>query len=107
MHSSVENGCLSIRGAVTVQTITPAIYTQFVKQCMLPDVQTIDLHGVVQADSTCISLLLTALRQSKKNLKFSDLPESVRALAELYEIQEWIPTWTPDIPVSLSYSHSV
>lgn len=102
MHSSVENGCLLIRGAVTVQTLTPAICTQFVKQCMLPDIKTIDLNGVIQADSTCISLLLTILRQSKKPLQFSGLPESVRALAELYEIQEWISTWTPDTPDTLS-----
>ena len=35
-------------------------------------------------------LLLAALRLRPEGLAFQNLPEAVRALAELYEINDWI-----------------
>ena len=54
-----------------------------------PEIDTLDLSGVERADSACVSLLLNALRE-KSSLKIHALPESVRVLAELYEIEEWV-----------------
>lgn len=105
MHSSVRDDCLYLHGWVTAQTVTRPLYKKFVQECSQNHITSINLHGVKRADSVCITLLLTALRHNRQ-LTFRGLPPSVRTLAELYEIREWIPAWTPDTPALLSYSHS-
>lgn len=90
MKLSTQNGILSISGEVTVKTVNESLYRQFEQQCRLKDVHTLDFSQVTRADSACISLLLTALRLQNKTMNTQQLPESVRALAELYEINHWI-----------------
>lgn len=91
MQILVQNDTLLLKGAITVQTLTTANHKHFVQQCQQPHIHSIDLSGVVRADSTCVSLLLTALRQHNSgSLKVIGLPESVKDLAQLYEIESWL-----------------
>ena len=53
-------------------------------------VHTLDLTGVAQADSACLSLLLSALRLKQGAITLRHIPASVQALAELYEIDTQI-----------------
>lgn len=89
----IDNDCLKIRGMVSVQTLTRQEFKQFVQLCQQPEVHRVDLSEVVRADSACISLLLTALRENVSgSLKWVNVPESVHTLAKLYELttlDEW------------------
>ncbi|AUX61117.1 STAS domain-containing protein [Simonsiella muelleri] len=93
MQCVIENNCLMIRGMVSVQTLTRQDWKQFVQLCQQPHVHTVDLSGVVRADSACISLLLTTIRENiSGSLKWLNLPESIETLAKLYELpqlDEW------------------
>ncbi|OSI10452.1 STAS domain-containing protein [Neisseria zoodegmatis] len=90
MQSEVRDGVLYVKGEVTVKTITPANYARFEQQCRLNETHTVDLSEVSRADSSCVSLLLTALRLKPSSVALRGLPDSVAALAELYEIKEWV-----------------
>lgn len=50
----------------------------------------VDFGGVKRADSACVSLLLEVLRGCKGSVRLTGIPESVRALSELYEIKDWL-----------------
>lgn len=93
MQFIIENNCLLIRGMVSVQTLTRQDFKQFVQLCQQPEVHTVDLSGVIRADSACVSLLLTTLRENiSGSLKWLNVPESVQTLAKLYELSnldEW------------------
>lgn len=91
MQFIIQDNCLMIQGVVSVETLTRQHYKQFVQLCRQPEVRAIDLSGVVRADSACISLLLTFLRQhASGSLKVVNVPVPVRMLAQLYEIDEWM-----------------
>ncbi|UOO81894.1 STAS domain-containing protein [Uruburuella testudinis] len=90
MNSESRNGVLYLSGEVTVKTVASANYARFEQQCRAHEVHTLDLSGVTQADSACVSLLLTALRLKPAAVGFRGVPASVAALAELYEIKDWV-----------------
>ena len=90
MESEVRGGVLHVQGDVTVKTVASAAYARFEQQCRLKETHTVDFSGVGRADSACVSLLLTALRAKPEAVKVQGLPDSVAALAELYEIKEWV-----------------
>lgn len=90
MHTELNNGTLHISGDVTVKTLTAAAFTRFRQQCRLKDTRAVDLSGVKRADSACVSLLLEVLRGCKGSVRLTGIPESVRALSELYEIKDWL-----------------
>lgn len=57
-------------------------------------VEMIDLAAVDKADSSALAVMLGWLRAADsagRELKFINLPNSVRALAELYGIDELLP----------------
>ena len=87
MNSETRDGTLYLSGDITVKTVTAAAFVGFGRQCRLKDIR--DLAEVGRADSACVSLLLTALR-ANGSLEIRNLPQSVQALAELYEIREWV-----------------
>ena len=89
MNSKVQNGTLYLSGEITVKTVNVAAYQQFQQACQ-QNIHTLDLAGVTQADSACISLLLAALRQASHRPVLHHLPAAVQALSELYEIQDWL-----------------
>lgn len=90
MHSELRDGCLFLSGDITVQTVNAAAFAQFESQCRQNGWHTLDLGGITRADSTCLSLLLTAKRRYSGSLNIRQLPPAVRLLAELYEIETWI-----------------
>ncbi len=90
MESEVRDGVLYVGGNVTVKTVTQAVYNRFEQQCRLKETAAVDFSGVNRADSACVSLLLTALRAKLAAPALRGIPASVEALAELYEINEWV-----------------
>ena len=90
MQSEIRDGRICVSGCVSIQTLNDKQCRLFRNQCMQPETHSIDFSGVTRADSACISLLLIALRERQGSLKLIALPESVRALAKLYEVEEWL-----------------
>lgn len=91
MRSEVREQCVYVAGDVSVQTLNSGAYHEFLQQCRLPNIQTVDFSGVERADSACLALILQALRQSgQSSLHIQALPESVQLLAQLYEVEEWL-----------------
>ena len=91
MQSEIRDNIVYVAGEVSVQTVDKTTLAQFAQQCGQPEIHAIDCSQITRADSACLSLLLTALRQREQgSLKIHNLPPSVRDLAQLYEIEEWI-----------------
>lgn len=91
MQSAIRDNIVYVQGEVSVQTVDKTTLAQFTQQCGQPEIHAIDCSQITRADSACLSLLLTALRQREQgSLKIHNLPPSVRDLAQLYEIEEWI-----------------
>ena len=91
MQSAIRDNIVYVQGEVSVQTVDKTTLAQFVQQCGQPEIHAMDCSQITRADSACLSLLLTALRQREQgSLKIHNLPPSVRDLAQLYEIEEWI-----------------
>ena len=91
MQSEIRDNIVYVQGEVSVQTVSKTTLAQFAQQCGQPEIHAIDCSQITRADSACLSLLLTALRQREQgSLKIHNLPPSVRDLAQLYEIEEWI-----------------
>ena len=91
MQSEIRDNTVYVQGEVSVQTVDKTTLAQFAQQCGQPEIHAIDCSQITRADSACLSLLLTALRQREQgSLKIHNLPPSVRDLAQLYEIEEWI-----------------
>lgn len=90
MQTEIRNGTLYISGDVTVKTLTASAFAHYEQQCRLKETDSIDFSQVGKADSACVSLLLNALRRTDKKPTIQNIPDSVRALAELYEIKDWL-----------------
>lgn len=91
MQSEIRDNIVYVAGEVSVQTVDKTTLAQFAQQCGQPEIHAIDCSQITRVDSACLSLLLTALRQREQgSLKIHNLPPSVRDLAQLYEIEEWI-----------------
>lgn len=90
MNSELRDNVLYLSGDITVKTVTDSAYRQFEQQCRLNETNALDLSRVSRADSACVSLLLTALRLKNKAVELRHIPELVRALADLYEIKDWV-----------------
>lgn len=90
MRTHIEQHTLHISGEVNVKTLTATLCRQFEQQCRQPEIQHLDLSGITQADSACLSLLLIAKRIRSGSLKILGMPKAVQDLTQLYEIQEWI-----------------
>ena len=72
------------------KTLTASAFARYEQQCRLKETDSIDFSQVGKADSACVSLLLNALRRTDKKPTIQNIPDSVRALAELYEIKDWL-----------------
>ncbi|MDO5059595.1 MAG: STAS domain-containing protein [Neisseria sp.] len=88
MNSELKNGTLYLSGDITVKTLNERNAAQC-RALLGESVHTVDLGGVTRADSACLSLILSLKRQQGR-LKTANLPAAVPALAELYEIREWL-----------------
>lgn len=90
MNLELRDNVLYLSGDITVKSVTETTYRQFEQQCRLKETDALDLSNVSRADSACASLLLTALRLKNKDVELRHIPESVRSLADLYEIKDWV-----------------
>ena len=90
MQTQWLSGCLNVSGAVSVRTLTQASYNDFMRQIRLPETQCINLKDITLADSACVSLLLSVWRERSDSLNIQNVPQSVRDLAQLYEVDEWL-----------------
>ncbi|MGF6148586.1 Predicted NTP binding protein (contains STAS domain) [Kingella potus] len=89
MNCELRDGVLYLSGDITVKTVQPAAYQRFRQLCR-QNAAALDLSAVGRADSACLSLLLEALR-GNSGIRLRHLPDAVSALAELYEVREWMP----------------
>ncbi|MBH5329099.1 STAS domain-containing protein [Eikenella sp. S3360] len=94
MHSECRDGTVYVSGEVTVSTVTAPLFRAYcqqlgyLKNSARP---TVDFSGITQADSVCISLLAAAKRSHPEAAwSFAGIPAGVAALAELYEVGDWI-----------------
>ncbi|MDO4998474.1 MAG: STAS domain-containing protein [Neisseria sp.] len=89
MNCKLEHDTLYLSGELTIKTLNQTAFQAFQQACQ-NSIQAIDFSEVTRADSACVSLLLSALRQCKTRPTLRHTPDSVLALAELYEIQNWL-----------------
>ena len=86
MNTEIREQVLHLGGDITVKTVSSAAYERFEQQCRLKEVHTLDLTGVAQADSACLSLLLSALRLKQGAITLRHIPASVLALGSSHKI---------------------
>jgi ABC-type transporter Mla MlaB component len=58
---------------------------------LAPEVAVLDFQGVTEVDSAAVALALECLREARRReqaLSLANLPESMRTLAELYDVSE-------------------
>ena len=66
MQSEIRDNTVYVQGEVSVQTVDKTTLAQFAQQCGQPEIHAIDCSQITRADSACLSLLLTALRQREQ-----------------------------------------
>ncbi len=89
MNSEISNGVLYLGGDITVKTVQADTCRRIIQSCG-NNILAVDLSRVGKADSACLSLLLSLMRRNGRRPELRNLPESVKALAELYEIKDWL-----------------
>jgi phospholipid transport system transporter-binding protein len=86
-----NGGRCTLQGPVTAENVV-SLLAQGAQRFNGPLV-TVDLSGVTEVDSTALSLLLEWRREAVRNgreIRYSNLPASLKSLAELYGISELI-----------------
>lgn len=77
-----------------MQSLSPSLLAQVVKGCQQSGVDTLNLADVGQADSACVGLLLAVFKARQQAglppISVRHLPDSVRALNTLYELDSVI-----------------
>jgi phospholipid transport system transporter-binding protein len=84
-----EGDRLFLQGPVTVGTVS-ALLAQ-ARTLLAPEVAVLDFKGVTEVDSAAVALALECLREARRRefaLSLANLPESMRTLAELYDVSE-------------------
>jgi phospholipid transport system transporter-binding protein len=92
-----EGDRCSVRGPLTLAHVT-AVLAESVPLFKGPRV-VVDLSGVTEVDSAAVSLLLEwrrAAAKASRTVEFSNLPASLRSLAELYGVLEFIAPSRPE-----------
>lgn len=98
-----EENILIVQGEVNVNNVV-ALTQQGIELLRKGDHLQIDLQKVTEVDSTIISMLFEWLRAaSKKNchLSFSQLPENLQSLVQLYGVTNIIGPSTSSSPSKL------
>lgn len=91
MMTCDENSC-RMTGAVTVDTAGQVL--RELQPALERGVNTLDFSGVESADSAAIALIFSAMRQARtagRTLTCVGVPASIRTLAELYGVSEFLP----------------
>jgi len=83
---------LVLSGPVTLGNV--AALLEEGRRHLAEGVQTVDLGEVTEMDSALLALLLAWLRDARargQQLKFTNLPESLRTIAQLYGVDRLLP----------------
>jgi phospholipid transport system transporter-binding protein len=87
-----EGPRLVLSGPVTLANVAALLDEG--RRHLAEGVQTVDLGEVTEMDSALLALLLTWLRDaraSERGLKFTNLPESLSTIAQLYGVDRLLP----------------
>ena len=88
-----EGSRLVLSGPVTLANA--AALLEEGRRHLAEGVQTVDLGEVSEMDSALLALLLAWLRDARardQRLDFTNLPESLRTIAQLYGVDRLLPT---------------
>jgi phospholipid transport system transporter-binding protein len=72
-----------VSGPLTLETAREASLTIISSE---RNVEIVDLAGVTAVDSSALGVLMQWSRQQNGKLEFTNIPESLRSLADLYDV---------------------
>jgi len=84
-----------VSGPLTLETAREASLT---KMPAATEVLVVDLAGVTTVDSSALGVLMHWLRQYAGPLEFTNIPESLRSLADLYDVSAMLAIAASDNP---------
>ena len=87
-----EGARLVLSGPVTLGNV--AVLLEEGRRHLAEGVQTVDLGEVSEMDSALLALLLAWLRDARaraRPLQFTNLPDSLRTIAQLYGVDRLLP----------------
>lgn len=86
---STDNGVLQLQGVVNFHSVVP-LYEEL-ERLLVPGINNLDCQGILNCDSSAISLLLACRRlahQREINLRIVGVDNQLLSLARLYEVDE-------------------
>lgn len=81
----IDDSTVRLSGIVTNTTV-PSLLAQL--DALPPAEIELDLSGVTHVDSAAVSLLLNLRRQRGRQVRVSHIPDNLRALIQLYDLDE-------------------
>lgn len=81
----IDDSTVRLSGIVTNTTV-PSLLAQL--DSLPPAEIELDLSGVTHVDSAAVSLLLNLRRQRGRQVRVSHIPDNLRALIQLYDLDE-------------------
>lgn len=88
-----EGDRMLVSGPLTLETARAASLTEVSAG---RNVSVIDLAGVTAVDSAALGVLMHWSRQHGGKLEFTNIPENLRSLADLYDVATMLSIATPD-----------
>lgn len=82
-----------VSGPLTLETARAASLTEIPAEL---HVSTIDLDGVTEVDSFALGVLMQWVRQQKGKLEFTNIPQNLRSLADLYDVSAMLSIAAPE-----------
>ena len=86
---AVSDGSARVSGPVTLATVNAVLDEG--RRTLTASEVTVDLSGVTEVDSTCVSLLLEWRREAQRNkrtIRYTNLPHNLKSLMALYGVSE-------------------
>lgn len=88
-----EGDRMLVSGPLTLETAREASLTEITAE---HNVSVIDLAGVTAVDSAALGVLVHWARQRAGKLEFTNIPQSLRSLADLYDVAAMLAIAAPD-----------
>lgn len=89
---------MRVSGPLTLETARAAARTVICPECK---VSVVDLGAVTTVDSSALSVLMQWSRQARAHawpLTFTNVPQNLRSLADLYDVAEMLSISAPSQP---------
>lgn len=86
---AVSDGSARVSGPVTLANVNAVLDEG--RRTLTASEVTVDLSGVTEVDSTCVSLLLEWRREAQRNkrtIRYTNLPHNLKSLMALYGVSE-------------------